>query len=551
MGRGRSPHGGARPCLGAHRRVRLVAYRAAIRRLPVGVDGRGDRRARPRRPQGHPRHADGRPAEMAGRPLSRYPARRCARHYPQLRRPPALLLLQPPLPHRGRPHHRGHGAPLRREPLRARLADGQRIRRPRHDPQLFRRGEARLPRMARRPLRHGRKPESRLGHLVLEHALQQLRGGGSAEQPRRGADAHPSRRLLPLLLRSGEELQQGAGRSHPPPFARPAGHAQLHVPEHGFRPLQGRRGHRHRLLGRLPDGRPHQRAPQRGREGALSARRRSRPGRLQPRSLPRRRPRPGLGHGAAAGAGQLGRPQPVARRRHGAAVDVACLCPRRRHGLLFPLAAGAFRAGAVPCGPAAAERRGRPGLSGGRAGCRGNGASSGRRGAGKGSGRHPPRLRVALCHPRPAAGPRLCRLRHRTRLVLRHRPPRCGRRFHRPAFRSFRLSAGGRARPRHTRYGFPRPAEGVGRKSPVRPAQRQQDAGHAHSRRPAARPARRSYRLPRDARGIPAGVPQRARALRQCEPCGDRLARAHPHDGNGAGDLRGRAPARLACGDRQ
>ena len=144
MGRGRPPHGGAWPCLGAHRRIRLVAYRAAIRHLPVGMDGRGDRGARLRRPQGHPRYADRRTAEVAGRPLPGYPARRRARRGSKIRRAPALLFLQPALPHRSRPHHRSHGPPLRRKSLRARLADGQRIRRPRHDPQLFGRGK-RLP----------------------------------------------------------------------------------------------------------------------------------------------------------------------------------------------------------------------------------------------------------------------------------------------------------------------------------------------------------------------------------------------------------------------
>lgn len=75
-----------------------------------------------------------------------------------------------------------------------------------------------------------------------------------------------------------------------------------------------------------------------GRQGPVSARRRSGPTGLQPRPLPRRRQRPRLGDGATAGPGELGLAQPVAGRRHGSPLDLACLCPWRRYGL--PISAG-------------------------------------------------------------------------------------------------------------------------------------------------------------------------------------------------------------------
>ena len=64
------------------------------------------------------------------------------------------------------------------------------------------------------------------------------------------------------------------------------------------------------------------------------------------RSLSRRRARPLLGDGAAAGPGELGAVQPDPGAGHGQALGARSACARRRGRLLFPLAPGALRAGA-------------------------------------------------------------------------------------------------------------------------------------------------------------------------------------------------------------
>jgi hypothetical protein len=75
----------------------------------------------------------------------------CRRRGPAapLRLAPALLLFPCGLPGRGRAHRRGPGDPLRPPPRARRLADGQRIRLPRHRAQLLPRRPRRLPRLAR------------------------------------------------------------------------------------------------------------------------------------------------------------------------------------------------------------------------------------------------------------------------------------------------------------------------------------------------------------------------------------------------------------------
>ena len=127
---------------------------------------------------------------------------------------------------------------------------------------------------------------------------------------------------------------------------------------------------RFRLLGFLSDR--HRRALPVQRPGALALAGHVAPGlRAVPsRPLSRRRPRALLGDGAAAGTGQLGAVEPRAGARHGAPVDARSARARRRGRELFPLAAGAFRAGAdarraQPAGLARAFA-GRPRGGGGR-----------------------------------------------------------------------------------------------------------------------------------------------------------------------------------------
>ena len=66
---------------------------------------------------------------------------------------------------------------------------------------------------------------------------------------------------------------------------------------------------------------------------------------------------PLVGDGTAAGTGELGPVEPRALARHGAALGVGGLCARGRSGLLFPLAAGAVRAGADACRTVAPRQR--------------------------------------------------------------------------------------------------------------------------------------------------------------------------------------------------
>ena len=138
-------------------------------------------------------------------------------------------------------------------------------------------------------------------------------------------------RLPPLLLRPGRRASTAPRSRHP---RRTPGLPLLHnymARDRRVRPLRRRRRPRCRELGQLPARLPRGplRRARRLEAPPTSARATPTPG-LPPRPLPRRRPRPLLDHGAAARPGELGALQPGAARRHGAALDVGGLRPRRR-----------------------------------------------------------------------------------------------------------------------------------------------------------------------------------------------------------------------------
>ena len=119
-------------------------------------------------------------------------------------------------------------------------------------------------------------------------------------------------------------------------------HPQLHGLLQRFRPLEGGRGHRPRLVGFLSARLRRGLSLHRGRAAALGRNLASRHRAVPPRSLPRRRARAVLGHGAAARPGELGAVEPRPEARHGAAVDLGGAGAWRRGGELFPLAPGAL-----------------------------------------------------------------------------------------------------------------------------------------------------------------------------------------------------------------
>ena len=352
---------------------------------------------------------------MAGGPDAGHGSDRPAGPPARLRLAAALLLLARRLPRRVAPHQpRGRRA-LRPAPRRGRLADRQRIRLPRHRAEPVRVGAAGVPALAGRALHDDRRAEHRLGHGVLEPGLPQLRRDRPARADRdRGAPGAPAR-LAAVLVGRGGGVQPRAGGDPARAVAGAAGVAQLHGLLHRVQPPRRGGGPRHRHLGHLPARRHADALPQRRGKGALGTDRAPGHPVVPPRPVPRHVPgRPLVGDGAAAWPGELGPLEPGAARRHGAAVDLAGVCARRRGGELLPLAAGTVCAGADAHRPAAPRFLRRPGRARSRAGRRGAGGAdragrahgraalvgAGRRGAGV-------RLRRAVDGADPAAGRRL------------------------------------------------------------------------------------------------------------------------------------------------
>jgi hypothetical protein len=246
--------------------------------------------------------------------------------------------------------------PLWAQPARRRLADRQRIRLPRHGAVLFRRRRAAFRDWLRAALPTIDSAEPAWGnvfwsmeyasfdeidlpnltvtepnpaHVLAFRRFSRTRWCAStARRPRSSAprtDAPISHNYMGRVLdfdhfAVGADLDIATWDSYPLGF------------------LEDRARRRCRAQRAIPAGRP------------------GFPG-LPPRPLPRRRARALVGDGAAARPGELGALQPRPAARHGAALDLGGLRPRRRGGELFPLAAGALRAGADACRPAAPRQR--------------------------------------------------------------------------------------------------------------------------------------------------------------------------------------------------
>ena len=319
------------------------------------------------------------------------------------------------------PHRAPARRALRRESARDRMADGQRVRLPRHRGQLLGKRARRVRRVVRAALPVRRRPESRMGERVLVHGVRPDRPDRPAVAHRDRAESGPCPRVPPVQLRPGGAFQPGAVRRDPQALRCPD-RPQLHGTDDRLRPPCARRRPGLRGLGQLPARLPAgPRGGVAGREGALSAPGASRFPGVSPRSLPDLRERTLLGHGAAAGAGQLGAVESGPDAGDAPAMGVGSLRARRGDGLLVPLAAGSLRAGADARGPAASRRP-----AGGRS-CRG-GAGRARDRASAAGRRRPvavrARIRLSLGLGLGGAAPRrrLRLLRAVLRLLLRHAP---------------------------------------------------------------------------------------------------------------------------------
>ena len=254
------------------------------------------------------------------------------------------------------PHRAPARGALRWESACLRVADGQRVRLPRHRGQLLGQCARRVPGVVRTALPDRRCAEPRVGERVLVHGIRPVRPDRPARPHRDRTESGPRPRVPPVQLRSGGALQPGAVRRDPQAFRCPD-RPQLHGTHDRLRPPCARRRSGLRGLGqlsaRLPAG---PRGGIAGREGALSPPGASGLPGVSSRSLPDLRRRTLPGHGAAAGAGQLGAVESGPATGDAPAVGVGSLRARRGDGLLVPLAAGPLRAGADARGTAASRR---------------------------------------------------------------------------------------------------------------------------------------------------------------------------------------------------
>jgi hypothetical protein len=312
----------------------------------VGLAGRGPGHPGGGGARGGPGHAHGHTPQVAGGPLPGDPSRGQGGEAAELWWQATLLLFQPRLPGGGPADRDPAGGALREPPRRGRLPDRQRVRLPRHRALLLPPLPGGLSGLAGQAVWGSGGPQRGLGHGLLEPALPGLRRGGASPPHRGRAQPQPPPGLLPLRLGPGEGLQPPSGGGPEGPRPGKVRHPQLHGVFHRPGPLRPGRGPGLRQLGQLPPGLHRPDAPLPGGEGAMGPHRPPRRGRLSPRSLPRGGAGAVLDHGAAAGPGELGPPQPEPRPRDGAALDLGGPGPRGGGGGLLPLAAGALRPGA-------------------------------------------------------------------------------------------------------------------------------------------------------------------------------------------------------------
>ncbi|CAA9555993.1 MAG: GH42, partial [uncultured Thermomicrobiales bacterium] len=493
LARLRPPHARARPHLRPDRRVRLEPDGAASRGVGLGLARRRDRNPRRGEPEGRPLYPDRHATGLADSRPPRDPAGRRRGANPKLRLPQALRPRQPRLPGAFQPDHGGDRGPLRRAPGRRRLADGQRVRLPLHDPLLRSRLPRRLPRLAGGAVRDDGGVERSLGQRFLEPGVRRLLRDRPAQPDRHRSEPLPRPRLRPLRQRHRRHVPGGAGRDPAAALAGALGDPQLHDALRRVRPLPCRRMPRLRHLGLLPAGPGRTIRHVRGGEAALGANRSAGPDLLQPRPLPGplRWGKPWLlGDGAGRRTGQLGAFQSPAGPRRGRPLDRPGPGPRRRRRLLLPVARRHGRPGTDALRAAPPRRDARPRRRGGR----GAGDRRLAKRAGPRPGRPPPRLREPLGLRRTAPQRRRRLLGSAHALLFGAARPRRRRRCPTPGARHNRISPRRRPRPPAGGGGACSPPDGAGADDAARrrSAHRLPDADRPRPRGRAARPAARA-----------------------------------------------------------
>ena len=309
---------------------------------------------------------------------------------------------------RGEDRHRTRQA-LRARQARVGLAARQRTQPLREAVLLLAGRHAAVPRLAAREIRQHRPAEHRLGHGLLVDGVPEFRPDRDSQPTGAPGPAESARAtgFRPLVRQGGGRLPAHAGRAAAPVRRGSMDHHQLHGDARRYRPDAFQQGSGRLHLDALPGawrrfpGERAARLPPGERRGAeLHARFYA----AHQRHL--------RADGVAAGAGQLGRDQPVAAAGRDPHVDSARVRRGRADGGHLPLPAAADRQRTVSQGAGGDRRRdpvaGRPGVCRGHA-RRGQPArqiSRGRQGAGRvrqAPHRVPDQLRQSLGHRYPQA----------------------------------------------------------------------------------------------------------------------------------------------------
>src|ERR1019366_402995 len=307
---------GVRP----HGRVRMGLHGTRGGQVPVRLAGEERRAGRAERHEGDSVHADGDAAGVAGAPASRDTDGGCGRAPDESRRAAAGRLEFAGVSRvRGEDHHRTRQA-LRARQAGVGLAARQRTEPLREAILLFARGHAAVPRLAAREIRQHRPAEHGLGHRFLVDGIPEFRPDRDSQPTGapRPAESARATGFRPLVGQGGGRLPAYAGWAAAAVRHRPVDHDQLHGDARRYRSDAFRQGSGRLQLDALSSA--WRRFPRERAVGIPVGERRGAELHARLHAAHQRH----LGSdGTAAGAGQLGRDQPVAAARRDSHVDSA------------------------------------------------------------------------------------------------------------------------------------------------------------------------------------------------------------------------------------